>query len=242
MKIYSPCITGFFLLLFSAGISSGSFADDNPFAVKTPFEKATIRYEISSATQKGEEILYIGDYGNSMTRYRRLNVSSMFGNTKKETLSITTPERIFSIDMQRKKGVTFVNPAVYYLEKYSTLEPEEKKRVAKKIKSFGKNMTDRMGGTFKTGNAKFLGYKCDVSVVMGVTSLMLSGTPVLLKSESGTGKEHMLIKAVKIDTESELPKGIFTVPQNILVKAEPKLDTQNMKTAANLIEDFRKEN
>jgi hypothetical protein len=239
VKFYSPVIIGFFL--FSAGIFSESFADDNPFAVRAPFEKAIIRYEISSATQKGEEMLYIDNYGNSMTRYRRLKVSSMLGDTKKETLTITTPERIFSIDMQAKKGVTFVNPTVYYLEKYSTLAPEEKKRVAEKVKAFGSNMTNRMGGTFRTGGAKFLGYKCDVSVVMGVTSLMLSGTPILLKSESGAEQGHMLMRAVKIDTESELPKGIFTVPENILIKAEPKLDRQNMEIAANLIEDFRKE-
>lgn len=207
-----------FLLL----ISAGSFAADSPFKPKAPFKAAVISYEITG-TESGTETLYIKDSGEYETKHRKTTMK-MFGISRKtETMDITTPEWVYSIDLTEKEGTKSVNPIVYMNEEYSKLSKNEQKKVRENAEKMGIAYMKNLNGELVKNAETILGYKCDLVTMMGVQVYSISGTGIALKTVSDVMGVKSQQTAVSIDKKTP-PSSVFEVPAGIKITHDPRGD------------------
>ncbi len=81
------------LLTLTLFITSPAFAEKDPWDLKLPFKRATIKYTVSGSAN-GTETLYIDEYGKKRARYHKATQKIMFVTTKTNEIEIVTPESI----------------------------------------------------------------------------------------------------------------------------------------------------
>ncbi len=210
----------FFTLLLM--IPSLLSAADSPFTPKLPFKNAVITYDVTG-TEAGSEVLYIRDSGAYEAKHRR-TAMKMFGITKKsETIDITTPEWVYSINVTEKEGTKNVNPIIYMTEEYNKLSKSDQKKVIKNAEKFGTAYLRNFNGEVVKNAETIMGYKCDLVTMAGMKVYSISGTGIALKSSSDMMGIKMEQTARSVEKISP-PGKVFEVPAGIKITHDPRAD------------------
>lgn len=197
-------------------------AAKNPWEFKMPFKSATIYYELSGM-ETGEEIIYIRKNGEE-TAEHHTSTTSMLGMTmKNRTVVITTPDWVYSFDLEERTGSKSINPQKLMIEEYNKLTKAEKKEVDKNAKEMGTSMMNGMQGSLEKNAKEILGYSCDKATIMGSTVYSIHETPIALYSDSNIMGIKVKSVATKIDTGA-VSDAAFQFPEGIEPLSDPQAD------------------
>ena len=222
------------ILALSLLVTAPSLAGENPWETKLPFKNATIKYSITGS-ENGSETLYIRDYGREQATYRNTTTKMFFMTTNTETIEIITPDWIYTIDMQEKTGDKSVNPTKYMIEEYNNLSRSERKKLLKNSEQLGHSSLQGIQGEMKKNATKILGYSCDKFSAMGSTTYMISGTGLVLKSETSVAGMNFQSLATDINKGS-VAKNVFIPPAGIELEYDPQSDQMARAMAKQTIE------
>lgn len=233
MKSVRFVISAFPVFLFI--LCGVSYAGDSPWEAKLPFKTAVIQYEVSG-DEKGTESLYIRANGQEQAHMRKTKGKMMFMNVSTDKVTITTPELVTEVDMEKKTGRKFVNPTKFIIEEYGKLSAKEKETVKKNAVDMGTNMSQTMGGTVEKKAGTHLGHTCDVVKVMGFTSWVMSDTGIMLKTEGNLMGVTAKTVATKVERDGAVPSDVFNVPSGVNVEHDKEADKSNREMAKTVID------
>ena len=113
------------ILLLMMLLSTAALAKEkSPWEQRLPFKEAIISYQIDG-TQTGSATLYLKDYGKTSALFRTATMKILGMSKKDSTLNITTPDWVYSINLEDKTGVKQVNPERYLIEESKKLSAAE---------------------------------------------------------------------------------------------------------------------
>lgn len=208
------------LLLLPIMAAAGN---SNPWEKKLPFKAATIHYTISGM-EKGTETLYVREYGRETARYHNGKTSMMGTVTATDTVSIESPDWVYTFDLITRTGTKSVNPQKYMFEEYQRLSAAEQKQVLENVKKMSLFPgAESMAAKVEQKAAKILGYDCDRVQMMGSTVYTLHDAGIPLKTESNMMGMSMKQEATSID-EGDVSAKYFEPPPGIVAVADPQAD------------------
>ncbi len=208
------------LLLLPEGVLAGN---ELPWEKQLPFKEATILYVISGI-EEGKENLYIRDSGKERMTQRE-TVSNIMGmKMLNSTITIKTPEFIYSYDLQKQQGLKAVNPQKFMIEEYNKLSQEEQERVRESVKKMGAAYAEGMGGAMQANAVELLGYSCDkVEIMDGSATYLIHDTDVTLKTEMNLMGKNLTMLAETIDT-GKVDGKYFEHPVGIVAEVSSQSD------------------
>ncbi len=210
------------MLLVTAMLLVPMGAAANPWEKKLPFKEATIVYELSGL-ETGEETLYIKDHGQRTAEYRT-TTATMFGMTmKNETVDITTPDWVYSFDLQERTGTKSINPQKLMIEEYNKLAAADKKKVDENAETMGLWMMEGMHAEIEPNVGELLGFPCDRLTMMGVTVYTMHGTQIPLKTVTDMMGVSMTSTAMFL-REDPVDEVYFQFPEGIEPQPDPEAD------------------
>jgi hypothetical protein len=215
------------LLFLLCGVS---FAEDSPWERKLPFKSAIVQYDVAG-DEKGSESLYIRANGQEQAHVRKTKGKVMFMNVSTDKVTITTPELVTEVDMEKKTGRKFINPTKLIIEEYGKLSAKEKETVKKNAVDMGTNMAQTMGGSVEKKGGSHLGYPCDVVKMMGITTCAMTDTGIMLKTEGNIMGMKLKTVATKFDKDVAVPADVFNVPSGINIEYDKEADKSNREMA-----------
>lgn len=197
-------------------------AEANPWTRKLPFEQAVITYELSGM-ESGEEILYIRDYGLETARYRTTSTTMLGLTQKRSSIEITTPDWLYSFDLQEGKGTKSINPRKLMIEEFEKLSDDEKKKVKENSEKMAGAVSAGLHGDLEPNVEKILGYACDRVRAIGSTIYMIHGTGIYLYSETDLMGIKMKSVAVSLELQGAEQK-YFEFPPGLDPEPDPEAD------------------
>ncbi len=228
----------YFALICLVSVPCQALGGDNPFKPVLPFKTAIIHYD-ASGTEKGTETLYARGSGEEIVRVTKTSGKVMFVPTSTNSVQIINPDWIITVDMNKKTGEKITNPQKYYLEEYNKLSAKDKAVVRKNLKEIGLNIAKQLGGSVKHNATDFLGFKCDVVTMMGVTSYQISNTPVVLKIVGSVMGLKVNTVATKIEKNVAVPDEMFKVPDGVEISHNVETDNMSKTMAVSMIERLK---
>lgn len=219
-------------LFILCGVSS---AEESPWERKLPFKSAIVQYDVAG-DEKGTETLYIRANGQEQVHVRKTKGKVMFMNVSNDKVTITTPELVTDVDMEKKTGRKFINPNKFMAEEYAKLSSKEKETVKKNAVDMGTNMSQMMGGTVEKKAGSHLGYPCDVVKAMGITTCVMSDTGIMLKTDGSMMGMTIKSAATKLEKDAAIPSDVFNVPAGINVQYDKEADKSNREMAKTVID------
>ncbi|MBF0292074.1 MAG: hypothetical protein HQK86_07950 [Nitrospinae bacterium] len=212
-----------------------SFAEESPWERKLPFKSAIVQYDVAG-DEKGTETLYIRASGQEQVHVRKTKGKVMFMNVSNDKVTITTPELVTEVDMEKKTGRKFINPNKFMSEEYGKLSAKEKENVKKNAVDMGTNMSQMMGGTVEKKAGSHLGYPCDVVKAMGITTLVMSDSGIMLKTDGSMMGMTIKSAATKLEKDAAIPSDVFNVPAGINVQYDKEADKSNREMAKSVMD------
>ncbi len=209
----------FFCLIIFLLSSPVLAQEKNPWDRKLPFKEAIISYRITG-TQVGNSTVYVKDHGKTSAIYRNATTTVMGFTNQEDTLNIITPDWIYDIDLNSKKGSKQTNPEKYFIEEYNNLSAAEQKKVAINVEKMGMGTVTGMDGQIIKNAVKILGYNCDKVTMMGVTVYSINDTNLPLKTETDMMGMKFSEVATKIAKGSVLAAK-FAIPASVQVTHQP---------------------
>jgi hypothetical protein len=218
-------------------LSPSGLAEDMPWATELPFETAIIHYELDGSV-KGTETLYIRDHGRETAKVSKTKTKLLFVTSEKEEIEIMTPEKIYQIDMEKKKGTYVTNPVVFMEQELKKLGDQERQLAMENMKTIGIDLGMRMGATVKKGADSHLGYDCDVTQFMGTRSCQISGTPITLKTEGNIAGLKMNSIATGIEEGATIDPALFQVPEDVKLRHDAAAEEASREMARMMVTSF----
>lgn len=216
-------------------LCGASFAEESPWERKLPFKSAIVQYDVDG-NEKGTETLYIRASGQEQARFRKTKGKVMFMDVSADKVTITTPELVTEVDIDKKTGRKFINPNKFMTEEYGKLSAKEKENVKKNAVDMGTNMSQMMGGSVEKKAGSHLGHPCDVVKAMGITTCVMSDAGVMLKTEGSIMGMAIKTVATKFDKDAAVPADVFNVPSGIKVEYDKEADKTNREMAKNVMD------
>lgn len=217
------------------------WSEELPWDVKTPFQEATIDYELSG-TESGKETLYIKEFGARQARYRT-SASTLMGVTKStRTIQITDQNWICHYDLLGKTSGKTTNPVKIYRSEYAKLNAEEKTNFAKNAKELGAGgMFGQVNGTIRYKAQKILGFDCDVASVAGISTVyLLHNTALPLKAETSVMGITNNILATRIDTSTNVPGSVFLPPAGMTAQLDETMEAMMQEMVKNTVNTLKR--
>ena len=213
------------LAVVAALISGCSGSKPARYGIKS----GTIKYEINPGQGLTlEQTLYFDDFGREEAVVT--NSMNVMGTDTvyRHTLSITTPQYIYSIDMDSKSGVRLYNDPSKMVKKMlevienSDLSDEQKQQLSTIVKQQEENFNTEMPLIKEIKELEpvrtdtFMGKECEVyKVNRTLNAEVYMWNRIPLKIVDATG--NVLQKAVEIDTEP-VKAEVFEVPEEVEVQ------------------------
>ena len=212
------------LIAVFVGLSLPRFvaADSTPWSWKLPFEQGVITYEISGM-ESGREILYLRDFGATSARHRETTTTILGITQKQSSIEITTPEYIYSFDLQERTGSKSLNPKKFMIREYEKLSDTDKQKVNENAPKMAKVFTGDLHAGIEQNVKEILGYSCDRTRAMGSTVYVIHGTGVSLLSETDFMGIQIKSSAVSIEIEG-VDTSYFEFPEGIEVARNQEAD------------------
>lgn len=174
--------------------------------------------------EEGLETLYIRDYGKQRAMYHETVTKAMGMSMKNSTLELTTPDYIYSYDLQNREGTKSINPQKYMIEEYNKLSAADKEKVRKNAEKTGKAYTDGMAGQIQHNAAELLGYSCDkVEIMGGASAYLIHGTDIPLKTEMDMMGMKMSMVATSLE-KGDVDDKFFQHPAEINAEVDAEAD------------------
>ena len=209
-------------VMMSVSLPQFGAAESNPWSWKLPFEHGVITYEISGM-ESGREILYLADFGATTARHRETSTIILGITQKQSSREVTTPEWIYSFDLQERTGSKSVNPKKLILEEYEKLSDSDKQRVNENARKIATVLTGDLQARVEENAMEILGYSCDRTTAMGSTVFSIHGTDVSLLSEINFMGIHVTSAAVSVETV-KVDSSFFELPEGIVVEHNQEAD------------------
>ncbi len=207
---------------------------NNPFEKRTPFQEATITYKLSGSS-KGTSTLYIKEYGKYLCEHEQTSLR-MFGFDKEENkLTISTPDWVYTIDLNSKTGSKVTNFEKYMQQEYVKLSPSEQKTVRRNARKMGADFSQNLGGTIKFNAAMIHGYSCDKTTVMGMTSYTIHNTAIVLKMDGSVLGMKVKKEAISVD-KGKVESSRFDLPKNVKITYDAATDAAMKEHAARMMQ------
>jgi len=219
------------LSLLCAALTAGS---PNPFEKRTPFKEATLHYTLSGAT-RGTSTLYVKEYGKYLAEYERSRMNLFGMGTKAHKLTLSTPDWIYTIDLNAKTGSKVANIEKYMQQEYAKLTPKEQKRVRRNARKTGTNVSHGLGGSVKFNAAMIKGYSCDKTTILGITSYTIHNTALVLKLD-GTIMGMKIHKEITAINKGAVDSSRFTIPDDIVITYDPHSEATMQEQAAQMMQ------
>lgn len=150
-------------------------ASEFPGMHKLPFKEGVVTYALDGMI-KGDNVVYVKDSGGTVASYRTETTEMMGMVDTLNELTITTPEWIYTADLDDKSGSKQLNPKKYVIEKFNALSSADQKKFIKNSKTLGITFMGEMSGDVEKDAAKIKGYTCDKVLFYGLESYVLSNT------------------------------------------------------------------
>ena len=218
-------------------LSVQAAAQSSPFSWQLPFEQALVTYEISGM-ESGNELLYIKDFGSTTARHRETTTTILGVTRHLSSLEITTPEWIYSFDLQEKIGSKSVNPRKLMIEEYEKLGAADRQKVSDNARSMGNVLMDGLAVSMAQNVKEILGYSCDRMTAMGSTVYTIHGTGLALMSETDLMGISLKSVATAIET-GEIDNSYFEFPADIAVHHDLEADRVAQLMAQRAIEALK---
>jgi len=210
------------VLLFLLAMPYVITGAEGPWEKALPFRDATIYYTLSGM-EKGEEVLYIRNYGKESARHRTTK-TSMLGMTKvNRSVEIITPDWVYTFDLEKGSGTKSLNPQKLMGEEYNKLSTAEQQKVQENAEEMGAGAMSGMHGSFEKNAKEILGFSCDKATIMGSTIYSIHGTPIALLTESNIMGITVKTVATRLD-KSAVPDTYFQFPEGIVPRPDPEAD------------------
>lgn len=206
-------LTQFILSLLIAFSAHSSLAANNPWEPKLPFKQAEISYK-AEGTAKGTSTLYVKDYGRTTAKYTNTEMKIFGMSQKTREVVITTPEWMYTFNLEENTGSKQTNPLKYMQDEYKKLSKADQKKARQRAEEQGVAMVSSMGGTVEKNAKKILGYQCDKTTAMGTTVYTISGTQLPLRVKSNLMGIKIKETATNIKKGS-VPSAKFEFPKGI---------------------------
>ena len=197
-------------------------AESTPWSSKLPFEQGVITYEISGM-ESGREMLYVTDFGATSARHRQTSVTILGITQKQSSIEITTPEWIYSFDLQEKTGSKSLNPQKLMIEEYEKLTRTDQKKVNENARKMANLLMGDLHASVEQNVKEILGYSCDRTQALGSTVYSIHGTGVSLLSETDLMGIQIKSIAVSIDTK-RVDASVFEFPEGIEIEHDEEAD------------------
>lgn len=209
-------------------------AQTTPFSWQLPFEQGLIIYEISGM-ETGRELLYIKDFGFTTARHRETTTTILGVTRHLSSLEITTPQWVYSFDLQERTGSKSVNPRKLMIEEYEKLSDADKRKVSENAGTMAKVYMSGLHGNTEQNAKQIHGFFCDRTTAMGSTVYTIHGTGLALMSE--TDLMGISVKSVAISIEKGGVDGTyFEFPNDIEVQHNKEADQMAQLLALRTIE------
>lgn len=210
------------ILMLLLILASTAFGVENPWTRKLPFKEGVVSYEISG-TMKGSQTVYVKNHGATTAAYRT-ELTTMMGMTdESRELTLTTPDWVFTVDLEDNTGSKQINPKKVIMEKFNQLSKSEQKKLVKNSEELGIAMVGGMSGTVEKKAEKILGFKCDKVTVMGFDSYIITGTDFPMKVSGSLMGMTLSETATSIDKE-RVAASKFKIPEGAHISHEPDAD------------------
>lgn len=225
-----------FVLLTIVLLTTSAFALESPWEKKLPFKASTIKYTVGGS-MKGSKTLYIKDYGRTKAEYINTTMTVFGIAQQQQTITITTPDWEYKIDLIKNKGTKNVNPKKYLNEEFHKLSKSKQKKVIKNTKKTAVDIAKGTNGSIQINAAKILGYKCDKAIIMGITGYSITGTDISLKINGN-------LMGIQIEeTATSIKKGKpssskFKVPSNMKITHDKQTDRTLKQHAKSTIQSL----
>ncbi len=223
-----------FVILLLTALAIPSFGQATPWEKKLPFAEATISYKITG-TERGTQTLYIKDGGKTMAKHRQTEMKIFGMKQKTNTFELTTTDWVYAANLSKKTGTKVANPKKFMLEEFNKLSAADKAKATANAEKLGVTLVAGMQGEIIRNAAKIQGYDCDKVTIMGVTSFVMSGTNIEMKSNSNVMGIKMNSEVSSIKTGTSFPANAFTLPSNINFTHNTQAEQMHRAAAKNMI-------
>lgn len=213
---------GVIAVMMSLSLPQFGAAESIPWSWKLPFEQGVITYEISGM-ESGREILYLTDFGATAARHRETSTTILGITQKQSSREITTPEWIYSFDLQERTGSKSVNPKKLIIEEYEKLSDTDKQKVNENAREMATVFTGDLHARVEENVKEILGYSCDRTTAIGSTVFSIHGTGVSLLSETDFMGIQVKSAAVSVETV-KVDSSVFELPEGIEVEHNQDAD------------------
>ncbi len=197
-------------------------AESTPWSWQLPFEQGVITYEISGM-ESGREMLYVKDFGATTARHRETSTTILGITQKHKTIEITTPEWIYSFDLQERTGNKSVNPQKLMIEEYQKLSETDKQKVNDNAPQMANAFMGDLHVSVEQNVKEILGYSCDRMKAMGSIVYSIHGTGISLLSETDFMGIQIKTVAVSVETQG-VDTSFFEFPEGIEVEHSQEAD------------------
>lgn len=209
-------------------------AQTTPFSWQLPFEQGLITYEISGM-ESGRELLYIKDFGSTTARHRETSTTILGVTRHLSSLEISTPQWIYSFDLQERTGSKSVNPIKLMIEEYEKLADDDKRKVSENARTMAKVYGGGLQANTEPNVKEMHGFFCDRTTALGSTVYTIHGTGLALMSE--TDLMGISVRSVAISIEKGgVDETNFDFPNDIEVQHNKEADQMAQLLAQRTIE------
>lgn len=209
-------------MIMALVLSAPALAVENPWTRKLPFKEGVATYEISG-TLKGKETVYIKAHGRTTAAYRTESGSSFGVPMGSRELTLTTPEWVFTVDLEDNSGTKQVNPKKVIEDEFNRLSRKEQKKLVKNSEQMGLTMVGEVSGSVEKKAVKLLGYPCDKVTALGIETWTLAGTDFPMKV-SGALMGMEIHEGVTRIEKKRVPEEKFALPKGADIRHETAAD------------------
>ncbi|MGB9702255.1 MAG: hypothetical protein ACPL1A_05945 [Candidatus Kapaibacteriota bacterium] len=209
----------FLLVCFSNAYS----IDMKKYQVKS----GIVEYSISGI-QTGKQTLYFDNWGLLSAEYTQATTTFMGMTVPTNTLSLTTQEWTYNIDLDKKEGTKIANKEIEELMK--SLQ-------GKDLEEIGRKMLEKLNAK-KIGNETFLGKNCEVWEIQKLSSKVWLYKYIPLKTISNI-MGTITIEATKFEENVSIPADKLKVPSGIKITEQKFTDEekQNMEEIMKMMQN-----
>lgn len=232
MRIKKACAALILAILTLAWVCPAA-AGGNPFKQSPPFRSAIIKYKYEGH-QSGQATVYYK--GEVKAEHKQVATKILGMGTEDNTVIITEPDRITTVDLKKRKAFYTGNCTTYMAQEYQRLSSAEKKTVKKNAEAMGNNFMAMMGGKPEIRHGTYMKHPVDIMSVMGMTVYTWQGKQVVLKQEGGVMGMQMNMRATQIKTGVPIPADKLRVPSGIKAVFDKQADQQQKDTAKRVMD------
>lgn len=213
-----------YLLIFLLVCFSNAYSIDMK---KYQVKSGIVEYSISGV-QTGKQTLYFDNWGLLSAEYTQATTTFMGMTVPTNTLSLTTQEWTYNIDLDKKEGTKIANKEIEELMK--SLQ-------GKDLEEMGRKMLEKLNAK-KIGNETFLGKNCEVWEIQKLSSKVWLYKYIPLKTISNI-MGTITIEATKFEENVSIPADKLKVPSGIKITEQKFTDEekQNMEEIMKMMQN-----